>query len=257
MTGVHRRLVVAMAMIAGVLFSAGTAAAQTPSPTACAPGTPQGLNTFGLTSRLPYGTRHNFRIDDTDLGWKAEGDVTLQLIVGTRTDGEQVFNIGDRVFVRLALDNPGSVVRLSYMQRNADAENTGAAPADSTLCRQTLDRRVSGFREVYVSECFRLKYRPRGYVVTCGDAGYRMGLLHWTNWNGDRAHGAGTTRVNDCIPFCAGGTYHDYRVRLTAYRLRFCSTGRKPMQYTRLRITYPGSRPGREPRSSVLRLRCL
>src|SRR5215213_3101613 len=104
-TGVHRRLVVIVAAIAGVLFCAGTAAAQTPTTTACAAGTPQGLNIFGLNPRLPYGSRHNFRIDYTDLGWKAEGDVTVQLIVGSVTAEEQDFEIGDRVWVRLSLDD--------------------------------------------------------------------------------------------------------------------------------------------------------
>ena len=90
-------------------------------------------------------------------------------------------------------------------------------------------------------DCGGQTVTPSSITLACGDANYGLAGMKWQNWGAATAHGAGTARANDCTPNCAAGTFHNFPVTATASAVRTCRSGRK--QYTRLVLTYPGSRP--------------
>lgn len=62
--------------------------------------------------------------------------------------------------------------------------------------------------------CDSYDYRPSEIIVACGDGNARVVRLRWSQWTSARALGVGTWQQNDCKPYCAAGTFHDYPVRL-------------------------------------------
>jgi hypothetical protein len=90
--------------------------------------------------------------------------------------------------------------------------------------------------------CFDPAIKPRQVIVFCADAGVRFKQLHWSSWGGAQARGRGQAWVNDCIPFCAGGTFHRRPVRVTLDRRRYCP-GRAVYTYARLRYRLVGPLP--------------
>ena len=68
--------------------------------------------------------------------------------------------------------------------------------------------------QTYASSCGKLRVRPHVIVLTCADANFQLRRLHWRRWGAHRAFGRGRVVANDCIPFCAGGHFHRYRVRV-------------------------------------------
>jgi hypothetical protein len=68
----------------------------------------------------------------------------------------------------------------------------------------------------------------------------KFGRLHWTSWNATEARAFGADWVNNCVPFCAAGTFTPYPVNIRAYRPRLLEGHRI---FTRLRVTYTGRLP--------------
>jgi hypothetical protein len=79
-------------------------------------------------------------------------------------------------------------------------------------------------------------------IVACGDANFRLAKAQWKGWNTTVATGRAVARANTCNPDCASGHDVSYKVRVRAYRVRRCEDTGK-YQYTRLRITFVGSKP--------------
>jgi hypothetical protein len=94
-------------------------------------------------------------------------------------------------------------------------------------------------------------------IIACGDGNYQLRRLRWRGWNRATAKARGYAWVNDCVPYCAAGTFHRYRVRVRASRIRRCSHDDDRYRYTRLRITYPGRRLAGIPRRATLRVPCF
>jgi hypothetical protein len=91
------------------------------------------------------------------------------------------------------------------------------------------------------SRCVDHRLRPRTVVVACGDGYASLIGLRWRRWGFAEATATGTARLNDCIPYCARGTYRLVRARARAYDLRYCHGAR--WQYARLRYELIGSLP--------------
>lgn len=98
-----------------------------------------------------------------------------------------------------------------------------------------------------------LQVRPATITYTGDGTGFlggarvrdRKSHIHWTKWTTKVALGTGFNQLNDCIPFCARGRYHGFRVKIELWRPRTVA-GR--LVFTRLTIFYTGRRPSGEPR---------
>jgi hypothetical protein len=155
--------------------------------------------------------------------------------------------IADEFFVQLDLDDRPVVITATFTQSDALG----------LTCSQTVSRRVKGYRRIVLPpSCDRGAYKPKRYVIACGDANFRLEHLRWRRWNRSVAKARGLALANDCIPVCAGGTFHSYSVKVRASRIRRCPYDDDRYRYTRLRITYAGARPSGSPRRVSVRVVC-
>jgi hypothetical protein len=92
-----------------------------------------------------------------------------------------------------------------------------------------------------IPDCGGQAVAPGSITLTCADANYGLAGMKWQSWGAAKTRGSGTSRANDCTPNCASGTFHNFPVVATASAARTCRSGRK--QYTRLVLSYSGSRP--------------
>jgi hypothetical protein len=70
--------------------------------------------------------------------------------------------------------------------------------------------------QVYIGRCHSvsehdLVVEPRSEDIGCDGTG-DLTQMTWSRWGPDDALGTGFIKVNDCDPYCAGGTYHQYPV---------------------------------------------
>jgi hypothetical protein len=78
----------------------------------------------------------------------------------------------------------------------------------------------------------KAKYKPDRVIVACGDGAFYVVKLEWKKWTRKAASGAGTGRLNDCMPNCAQGQFHSYKVKLIASKPVMCSNGKR--EFSRL-----------------------
>jgi hypothetical protein len=98
-----------------------------------------------------------------------------------------------------------------------------------------------------------LQVRPATIAYTGDGTGFLGGAharrrgsrIHWTKWTTGIALGTGFNQLNDCVPFCARGTFHAYPVRIELWRPR---TIAGTLVFTRLTIFYRNRRPSGAPR---------
>jgi hypothetical protein len=91
--------------------------------------------------------------------------------------------------------------------------------------------------------CEDERIRPSTIVIACGDGNFFIKGIRWQRWRDHLAKGRGTAYANDCIPFCAAGHFHKYRIRLALSRPRWCATTER-FKFARLDLRYPGAYPG-------------
>jgi hypothetical protein len=56
---------------------------------------------------------------------------------------------------------------------------------------------------------------PTSIVIACADDGIRFESLSWSSWTQTSAVGSGQLWENNCIPYCAAGTFHQYPASVT------------------------------------------
>jgi hypothetical protein len=78
----------------------------------------------------------------------------------------------------------------------------------------------------------RAKYKPDKVIVACGDGNFVIVKLEWSKWTRKAASGSGTGKLNDCMPNCAQGQFHSYKVKLIASKPVTCSNGKR--EFSRL-----------------------
>jgi hypothetical protein len=97
--------------------------------------------------------------------------------------------------------------------------------------------------------------RPRSIVLACGDGNLYVTRIEWSRWTMREARGVGVGHQNDCVPDCARGHFHRYRVALRLYRVRDCGAP-KVAQFTRAFWAFTASKPVGVSRSGVEIFRC-
>ena len=83
--------------------------------------------------------------------------------------------------------------------------------------------------------CLRPLEQPSSYTLGCGQ-GYELSHLQWSNWGATATTATGIARVNDCTPYCAAGTFHDYPVSITLTRIGKCKGG--PRLYEHFNLVF-------------------
>jgi hypothetical protein len=78
----------------------------------------------------------------------------------------------------------------------------------------------------------RAEYKPDKVIVACGDGNFYVTKLEWKKWTRKAASGNGTGKLNDCMPNCAQGQFHSYKVKLIASKPVTCSNGKR--EFSRL-----------------------
>ncbi|MEU3694951.1 hypothetical protein AB0E75_04850 [Streptomyces griseoviridis] len=94
----------------------------------------------------------------------------------------------------------------------------------------------------------RPEVRPGAYLLACGDGNSRLDSLRWSRWDARAAVAQGVNVVNDCVPYCAAGTFRSYpvTVRLEAPA---GDRGAGEPRFTRISVTYTDGRPAGAPRT--------
>jgi hypothetical protein len=112
-----------------------------------------------------------------------------------------------------------------------------AAPATDGPGRQ-------GTGQAAVLDCSaRPEVRPGAFLLACGDGNSRLVSLQWASWGTRAAVGRGVNQVNDCVPYCAVGTFRSYPVTVRLGSPDDCG------HFTRISLTYTGDRPDGAPRT--------
>jgi len=78
----------------------------------------------------------------------------------------------------------------------------------------------------------KARYKPDKVIVACGDGNFFVVKLEWTKWTRKAASGAGTGKLNDCMPNCAQGQFHSRKVKLIASKPVTCANGMR--EFSRL-----------------------
>lgn len=200
-----------------------------PAPPSCDPGVPPSVRFYGLASRVRIGRRETFGFTETlaSPDWEAVRPVEVQMV---DSDGEVFFSdtVGrfdsEVLYVQLDLGDRPVEIRGSYFEQTF---------AGST-CARTIVRSVAGLRRVYFpSRCYNFRERPARVVVACGDGNFQLRGVRWRRWTQPVARGRGVALLNDCIPYCAEGTFHRLRVRARLSGRRLCGNVERYM-YTRI-----------------------
>ncbi|MET8572704.1 hypothetical protein [Streptomyces sp. NPDC004783] len=124
-----------------------------------------------------------------------------------------------------------------------------AVPLGAASAAPAAQRAVQQVRDPVLVDCsMRGEVRPSAFVLACGDGNSRLTSLHWTRWDAGAAVGRGLNAVNDCVPYCAAGTFRSYpvTVRLDRPEARERDSGQQ--HFTRMTLTYTDGRPDGFPR---------
>ncbi|MEV7794440.1 hypothetical protein [Streptomyces sp. NPDC087512] len=124
-----------------------------------------------------------------------------------------------------------------------------AVPLGAASAAPAAQRAVQQVKDPVLVDCsMRGEVRPAAFVLACGDGNSRLTSLHWTRWDAGAAVGRGLNAVNDCVPYCAAGTFRSYpvTVRLDRPEARERDSGQQ--HFTRMTLTYTDGRPDGFPR---------
>lgn len=114
-----------------------------------------------------------------------------------------------------------------------------AAPASASGSSAT---RASAYRVRVVSNCRNAHYKPKTFIVSCGDGGIVLTGLRWHHWTHHYAFAVGTSQVRTCQPDCATGGTRAYAVHFKLTRPGLCSA-RGDQEFQRFTIFYPRRHP--------------
>jgi hypothetical protein len=94
-------------------------------------------------------------------------------------------------------------------------------------------------KEVWVTDCFSSRFKPKLIVISCGDASNYLDKLKWSSWSDTKAMATGRDFVNSCTPNCAAGRYKSVRVKVTLTKPRRCR-GRLHKVFDKAKLEFPG-----------------
>ncbi|MCL2395404.1 MAG: DUF4232 domain-containing protein [Acidimicrobiaceae bacterium] len=84
---------------------------------------------------------------------------------------------------------------------------------------------------------------PTQIIMACGDGGEVFQGLSWTSWGASSASGTGQLSVNDCTPYCAAGTFHQFQASVT---LTSVINSIKGPVFSVVNVIYPNGGPNGE-----------
>ncbi|MFF9349394.1 hypothetical protein [Streptomyces sp. NPDC014734] len=122
---------------------------------------------------------------------------------------------------------------------SASARTPSPAPSAGTATATS----PSSARAVAVDCLAHARVRPGDFLIACGDGNNRLVSLRWTHWGSRSAVGSGLDAVNDCVPYCAAGTFHTYPVEVRLDRPKDWQKHPELRQFTRLRLVYTDGTP--------------
>jgi hypothetical protein len=80
---------------------------------------------------------------------------------------------------------------------------------------------------------------PHRLLSLSGDGSfYVTKLRHWHHWNHRKATAHGKAHLNDCVPYCAAGTFHTYPAFVRVSRPLNCGGGHK--SYSKILVRFNG-----------------
>jgi hypothetical protein len=83
--------------------------------------------------------------------------------------------------------------------------------------------------------------RPGHFTLACADFNDYLTGLTWKSWGPKLASATGVQALNDCVPYCAAGHFHRYRVNVVLWRPAAAGPGSQ--RYTSITLLYPGAHP--------------
>ncbi|MER7834819.1 hypothetical protein ABTY98_02635 [Streptomyces sp. NPDC096040] len=96
---------------------------------------------------------------------------------------------------------------------------------------------------VLVDCLWHQRFRPTDFILACGDGNSVLTGMHWTQWNDSTAVAQGVNAVNDCKPYCAAGTFREYKVTVRLDRPTAWTKHPNVQQFTRMSLIYAGAKP--------------
>jgi hypothetical protein len=225
-----------------VLARDSSATAQTPPP-ACDPAVPAAAEFVGLPDAVRVGRRELFGFRQTFVSdWDARLPIEVNMVdaAGRPFFSGRLRRFGRGwLYVTLELGDQSVEIQARYLEVSPEGER----------CTRTLSSRVAGIQRVYFpGRCYNFRQRPRNVIVACGDGNFQLRGMRWRRWGRPVARGRGTALLNDCIPYCAEGTFHRLPVRVRLSGRRLCRNVERYV-YTRISWRY-GRRPSWLTRSS-------
>ncbi|MEG3627707.1 hypothetical protein [Streptomyces poriticola] len=119
----------------------------------------------------------------------------------------------------------------------ASLGTASAAPSAQTVPRQQPPD------PVLVDCAWQPEVRPEAFLIACGDGNSRLAALDWERWDAQAAVARGVNVVNDCDPYCAAGTFHEYDVIVRLDRPDTWEREPDLAHFTRMSLTYTDARP--------------
>jgi hypothetical protein len=111
----------------------------------------------------------------------------------------------------------------------------GAASATTSSARLFSERTV-------VLNCQgHAQVRPGRITLACADFNDYLTGLTWKSWGPRLASATGVQNLNDCVPYCAAGHFHRYRVDVVLWATAAAGPGSQ--RYTSVTLLYPGAHP--------------
>jgi hypothetical protein len=89
----------------------------------------------------------------------------------------------------------------------------------------------------------RPQVRPGSLTLACADDNDYLTHLTWSKWAPGQAQATGIQEENDCLPYCAAGHFHGYRVDVTFRGSAALRGAPGRLRYTSVTVRYSGHRP--------------
>ncbi|MFF5448682.1 hypothetical protein [Streptomyces sp. NPDC012888] len=128
-------------------------------------------------------------------------------------------------------------------RRISTAVTLAAALLAAALAPASATVRAPGDDVVLVDCASEPQVRPEDFILACGDGNNRLVDLRWTSWGPQGATATGTDMVNDCVPYCAAGTFRAHPVRVTVSDPRPWPGDDGLRHFTRIRMVFTGTPP--------------
>ena len=141
---------------------------------------------------------------------------------------------------------PGAAVAaaaLGFVVSTATASTSHPAAASShrAAAAQGKPAQAAGVPKVY--NCLHPQVRPGRFTLACADGNSYLSHLSWSSWTASSATGTGTQMINDCVPYCAKGTFRRYPAHVTFWRSEPVPNHPGQRYFSRVTLAYPGARP--------------